>query len=372
MPVIDADGHVEEHEATFSDDFLEPAFRDRRPVIVASGNRAFWMCDDRLIPKLVGRACNVMGTPTGYGHVPREITAAKPESVESLELHGTAIRLADNQREDIDLQVLYSTLFLAGPLSADPQVNQALCRSWNRWIAQVCSEDQEHFRWVAVVDLADVAGAVTTLREARGLPGNLGVMLLGTVGDRMLDAPEFEPFWAAAAEMDLPVAVHVGWPCPSLNNLYDNLFNSQVAPFVISLFMAFVNAVSSGLFDRYPQLRVAFLEAGSEWLPYWINRMQHYYEVSERIPQIDYRAKEPPLTYLQRGNIYVTAEAEEPLLPQVLAQCGDDCLLWASDIPHSDRERFAVRHLRAREDVSDTSKTKLLWDNPRRFYGLTG
>ena len=263
MPVIDADGHVEEHEATFCDDFLEPAFRDRRPVIVASGNRAFWMCDDRLIPKLVGRACNVMGTPTGYGHVPREITAAKPESVESLELHGTAIRLADNQREDIDLQVLYSTLFLAGPLSADPRLNQALCRSWNRWIAQVCSEDPEHFRWVAVLDLADVAGALTTLREARGLPGNLGVMLLGTVGDRMLDAPDFEPFWAAAAEMDLPVAVHVGWPCPSLNNLYDNLFNSQVAPFVISLFMAFVNAVSSGLFDRYPRLRVAFLEAGT-------------------------------------------------------------------------------------------------------------
>jgi hypothetical protein len=116
MPVIDADGHVEESPATFGDAFLEPAYRARRPVVVATEQRAFWMVDDRLIPKLVGRACNVMGTPTGHGVLVREITTRKPESVESLELRGTAARQRDNAREDIDLQVIYPTLFLAGAL----------------------------------------------------------------------------------------------------------------------------------------------------------------------------------------------------------------------------------------------------------------
>jgi predicted TIM-barrel fold metal-dependent hydrolase len=370
MPVIDVDGHVEESPATFSDDFLDPAYRDRRPIVVAGGNRAFWMVDDRLIPKLVGRAPNVMGTPTGHGTVLREISAKKPESIESLELKGTAARLADIRREDIDLQVIYPTLFLAGSLSADPKLSQALCRSYNRWIASVCAEDLEHFRWVAVIDLEDVPSALEALREAHELPGMVGVMLLGTVGDRMLDARPFEPFWATAAEMDLPVAIHVGWPCPSLNNLYDNLFNSQVGPFVITVFMALVNVVSSGLLDRYPALRLAFLEAGSEWLPYWLGRMQHYYEVAERVPQIDYRAKEAPYTYLRRGNLYVSCEVEEPMLPEVLAQLGDDCVLYASDIPHADRERFSVRTLHARKDIPDASKEKILWGNGRRFYGL--
>jgi predicted TIM-barrel fold metal-dependent hydrolase len=223
---------------------------------------------------------------------------------------------------------------------------------------------------VAVVDLEDVPSALAVVREARELPGMVGVMLLGTVGDRLLDARPFEPFWATAADLDLPVAVHVGWPCPSLNNLYDNLFNSQVSPFVITVFMALVNLVSSGLFDRYPGLRVAFLEAGSEWFPYWLNRMQHYYEVAERVPQLDYRAREAPLDYVRRGNLYLSCEVEEPMLPQVITQLGDECLLFDSDIPHADRERFAVRSLRARGDLAAASKEKILCDNARRFYRL--
>ncbi len=371
MPVIDADGHVEESPATFADDFLDPAYRDRRPAVVTSGDRAFWMVDDRLIPKLQGRAPNVMGTPTGHGTVLREISARKTESVESLELRGTASRRADIEQEDIDVQVIYPTLFLAGSLSADPLLSQALCRSYNRWIARTCAEDLEHFKWVASIDLADVPSALLALREARAQPGLVGVMLLGTVGDRMLDAREFEPFWATAAGMDLPVAVHVGWPCPALNNLYDNLFNSQVSPFVMTVFMALVNLVNSGLFDRHPTLRVVFLEAGSEWMPYWLGRMQHYYEIAERVPQIDYRAREAPWTYLKRGNLYVSCEVGEPMLPQVLAQLGDDCVVYASDIPHADRERFSVRALRARADIGDASREKILWANARRLYGLS-
>ena len=223
----------------------------------------------------------------------------------------------------------------------DPLFSQALCRCYNRWIARTCAEDLEHFKWVAVNDLEDVPSALAALREARELPGIVGVMLLGTVGDRILDALDFEPFWATAAELGLPVAVHVGWPCPSLNNLYDNLFNSQVSPFVITVFMALVNIVSSGLLDRYPTLRLAFLEAGSEWMPYWLHRMQHYHEVAERVPQINYRAQEAPWTYLKRGNLYVSCEVGEALLPQVLAQLGDD--LCGLRIGHPPRPRAILR-----------------------------
>lgn len=56
MQVIDADGHVEESPATFGDEFLDPDYRERRPAVILSGNRAFWMVEDRLIPKLQGRA----------------------------------------------------------------------------------------------------------------------------------------------------------------------------------------------------------------------------------------------------------------------------------------------------------------------------
>jgi predicted TIM-barrel fold metal-dependent hydrolase len=106
-------------------------------------------------------------------------------------------------------------------------------------------------------------------------------------------------------------------------------------------------------------------------MPYWLHRMQHYYEIAERVPQLNYLAKEAPWTYLKRGNLFVSCEVGEPVLPQVLAQLGDDCVIYASDIPHADREPFSVRALRTRADIAEASKNKILWDNPRRLYGLS-
>jgi hypothetical protein len=103
----------------------------------------------------------------------------------------------------------------------------------------------------------------------------------------------------------------------------------------------------------------------------WLQRMQHYHGIDERVPQLNYRANEAPWTYLERGNLYVSCEVEEPMLPQVLAQLGDGCVIYASDIPHADREPFSVRALRARADLAEAAKQKILWENPRRLYGLS-
>src|ERR1700752_5205753 len=111
--VIDADGHVEEHELPFSDPSLDPAFRARRPQVVATDGLAYWMIDEQLFPRRVGRGCHNLGTPTSSGgHRPR-FTRTKPESLESLELREPGARLADMDAEDLRVQVLYPTLFLA-------------------------------------------------------------------------------------------------------------------------------------------------------------------------------------------------------------------------------------------------------------------
>jgi predicted TIM-barrel fold metal-dependent hydrolase len=49
---------------------------------------------------------------------------------------------------------------------------------------------------------------------------------------------------------------------------------------------------------------------------------------------------------------------------------GEDHLLYASDIPHSDRDRFNVRTLHGRGDIPASAKAKILYENPRRFYRL--
>ena len=57
------------------------------------------------------------------------------------------------------------------------------------------------------------------------------MMILGTAGDRLLDDESLLPFYEAVPSENLPLAVHVGWACPSLNNLYTHIYPSGVMLF---------------------------------------------------------------------------------------------------------------------------------------------
>jgi predicted TIM-barrel fold metal-dependent hydrolase len=88
------------------------------------------------------------------------------------------------------------------------------------------------------------------------------------------------------------------------------------------------------------------------------------------IPQTAPRAARPPREYLSRGNLYVSTEVEDALLPQVIDLLGEDRIIFGSDMPHGDRERFAAKALLTRKDLSEATKRKILEDNPRRLYRL--
>jgi len=127
--------------------------------------------------------------------------------------------------------------------------------------------------------------------------------------------------------------------------------------------------VAGGVLDRFERLRIAFLEAGCQWLPFLVDRMDHYAEMALQRRFTDYRAKDLPSSYLRRGNVFVSCEVDDRLLPEVVERFGDDLLVFASDIPHGDREYDAVNDLRRRSDVAENAKQKILDDNGRRFYG---
>jgi predicted TIM-barrel fold metal-dependent hydrolase len=370
--VVDADAHVEENERTFSDKYLDPAFRASRPRILGRDGFAYWMIEEQLFPRRVGRGCHNLGTPTTIGGQRTLFTQAKPESLESLELTDARARLADMDTEDLAVAVLYPTLFLAYPLAVSPPLATALGSAYNRWMADAVG-GHDRLRWAAVVNLDDVGAAVNQVHEARTL-GAAAIMVLGTAGDRLLDDPVFLPFFEAVAAEDLTLAVHVGWACPPLSNLYVDLYTSTVIPFLAPVLMGFAAMLGGGILDRFPNLRVAFLEAGCEWVHFMVHRLDHRFQFTTKmariIPQTAPRAACPPAEYLRRGNVYVSTEVEDVLLPQVIELIGEEHLIFGSDMPHGDRERFAARMLLERGDVGDAAKRKILEDNPRRLYRL--
>jgi predicted TIM-barrel fold metal-dependent hydrolase len=377
MRVIDADGHVEENLLTFSNKYFAPEFRPHRPQVVPGTEEglAYWMIDEQLFPRRVGRGCNNLGTPASYQGKPVRHAQRKPDSLGSMELTHLKERLQIMDEENIWLQVLYPTLFLAYPLSSNPAYMSAMCDAYNRWLGDVLS-GQERLKWVGVANLDDIPAAVNQVREAKKL-GAVGMMILGTAGDRLLDDPSLLPFYQAVATEDLPLAVHVGWACPSLNNLYTHIYPSGVIPFLMPVLMGLVSMMSGGIFDKFPNLRVVYLEAGCLWVHFILERLHHRFEHSgKNLSNIVSRTapvqKLAPEEYIKEGNIYFSSEVEDVLLPQVLDLVGDGQILFASDMPHGDRERFAAKMLLDRKDLSDAAKAKILESNPARFYRLPG
>lgn len=169
----------------------------------------------------------------------------------------------------------------------------------------------------------------------------------------------------------MPLAVH---GAPSLGfgfDYSDSFIETHTLEHPIPLLIHFTSMIFRGVFDRFPKLRVAYLESGAGWVPFMLDRMEEEFERrgSRWCPTLQKR----PAEYIRSGNIYVSCEVEETTLPSVVNAIGADHILFASDYPHErDREAFLhdIPEFVERTDLSDAIKDQILYHNPRAFYGL--
>ena len=361
VKVFDTDAHVEESEETFASLDAED-----RPRVIEGAKRAFWLIEGRTFPRLSGKGVHTFGSP----HVRREAGHVDPERrarVESQELRDPKARLQDMDHEGIEVSVVFPTMFLVWPLADSPALARALCRSYNEWIAAKCAASGGRIRWVATLPLPDVEGTVEEVRRAKKL-GACGVMTLGTAGPLKLDDRRLDPFYAAAQENALPVCVHVGWSYPPISDLYDNVYETMITPFVLPIFMGFSSMLIGGVLERFPRLKVGFFEAGVEWVPYWLDRMERFYKQPPGGSKKSDLPARNPREYVQAGRVYFSCELDEARIAMVSEAIGDDCIVYSSDLPHAHRVFDAIQLFRDRKDIAEPTKAKIL-ANGARFFG---
>ncbi len=365
--VIDADSHVEEVEEIW--DSLDPEFQLRRPFPITvekniehSNLNAFWYIDGGVVPKLVGSGAMVIATP-----LTSALARAKPFSLGSQGLTDVKARLKDMDAFGVDVQVIFPTLFL-GSVTDDVAFEAALMRAYNTYLSKACAEAPTRLKWAGLVPLRSPAEAAKEVRRCKEL-GAVAIATLGTAGETLLHHKSLYPVYQEMEKYDLPLCVHVGWSHPGLNKSCENIYISRIS-FTLPVLAAFWSILGGKLLDEFPKLRVAFLEAGSEWLPYWVGRMDHYYHSDTDNARGGYMPKKRPSEYLKEGRIFFTCEAEEALLPQVLELLGEDHMMASADMPHSEARDRCMDIVRDRSDLSDTAKRKILGENAARFYNL--
>ena len=121
------------------------------------------------------------------------------------------------------------------------------------------------------------------------------------------------------------------------------------------------------MLDRFPSLRVALLEGGVGWVPFFMDRLDEHVE---KLPRLAPSLSVEPNEHIKGGRLFFSCEPEEDLAYPV-SKLGEDSIMYASDYAHWDCEfPNSVRAIAERDELTAAQKQKILRDNALRFYGL--
>jgi uncharacterized protein len=286
----------------------------------------------------------------------------------------------------IDWTVVYPTAGLAvGRIIAEDWAIAA-CRAYNSWLYEKFTSVNSRIKGMALIPIQDAEAAVQELRRAIKDLGMVGAMLpsngegiKGHFGSKI-----YWPIYEEAEKLGCPLAVHVG----SLHHLGMDTLGVYYAvhalghPFGIMAQAAAM--LSYGVFDRFPKLRVGFLEGGATWVPFFMDRLDrsypHHLQVDiegQFLPSShpDVSAREYFLRHVKSGNIFVGFDGDDRGLGYAVKEAGNHSFVFATDFPHESFDaqscRIEIEHLLSREDLSQADKEAILGKNAKTFYGIS-
>ena len=369
--IISSDNHVMEPPDLWTDR-IEPKFRDRAPKMTrAESGTDWWYCDGKQMVSVMP------GTQTGV----------RFEEPEKLSLHegGTFYEdvrpggyipeehVKDLDIDGIDVSILYPTLgLLLFSHVGDSELLSAIFRSYNDWLAKFCSAFPKRLKGIAMVNVDEVQDGVKELERCTkmGLPG--AMISVYPPENKPYHLPDYEPLWAAAQDLQMPLSLHIGTNRPGPGQQFDDLITMTPTFFINSdhwLRMSVGHMVYYGVFERFPKLQIGSVEVDLAWVPYFLDRLDYSYtqRFNEAHP---YRYKEDmlPSDYFHR-NVFLSFQ-EDAMGIRDRHVIGVDSLVWGGDYPHAEstfpRSRQILEEILV--DCTEEEKAKIVGENAARIY----
>jgi predicted TIM-barrel fold metal-dependent hydrolase len=354
MRVIDGDGHIFEDAEAISG-YLPSPYREAGPYPLT-----------KLIPAV--------------DHLHSQIGQLLPGAFAGGKHVGPEEWLAFMAEVGIESTVLYPTGALGYGRMVDLDWSIAVCRAYNDWLSEVyVQRDATRFHGMALVPLQEPDEAVKELRRAVNDLGLSGAFLPSNGLPLALGSKPYWPLYAEAEKLGCSLAVHGG------NHSGYGMDHFNVYAPVHSLghpfgqLVSFASIVFNGIFDKFPGVRVAFLEGGVAWLLLALERFDRSY--STHIPY-DLRGQlirlrrgqtveEYVLEHIQSGQIFIGCEGEESDMPYLVERVGVEPFFFSSDYPHEvdvPMCQHEIEEVLETPALSDEHKAAILHGNAERFY----
>jgi predicted TIM-barrel fold metal-dependent hydrolase len=369
--LISADSHVVEPGDLWTTR-LPAGLRDRAPRAVRDPDNHHWY----LIDTDGVRGVDLTLSRTA-GLTPAEVDAVLADDpgadVGASGGSDAVERLRDLWRDETVADVLYPTAGLSILQGEDEELQEACCRAYNDWLIELCAVDPVRLLGLAMIATSDMDGAVAELERTRraGLRGAI-IWTAPPEGDSFFD-PEYEPLWAAAAALAMPISLHIlAGRRANIRSYGRDVRGTFYAGFESrqELHRSACELIAAGVFERHPDLHVVAAEGGIEYAANLERRLDASYRgFWHKFSDL----RMPPSEYFRR-NVYLTYMTD-PVGLNNLRFTGADHFMWSSDYPHMaavwPASRAAIERDAADVGGLDAETIgKLTVTNAARLYGI--
>lgn len=274
--------------------------------------------------------------------------------------------------DGVDMAVIYGPEYDMWLEGIDPELQAAMARAYNRWGQEMRETSGGRVLTAGPVPLNDVSRAVEEIRYGYE---ELGIRCFWArpnfFNRRNLGDAYYDPIYELLQDLDCAFATHEFMGLAAQSEGSDRFFTFTEWHTVVhthETMNAMLSMLVNGVFERFPKLRCAYMEAGCGWVPYWLHRIDEQLEMAgaAEFPQLTMSATD----YFKR-NCWTSAECEDPYVADVIGWLGDDHIVFESDFPHPDSKYpQATQHFidLLPERISPENKRKILWDNALDLY----
>jgi predicted TIM-barrel fold metal-dependent hydrolase len=348
--VVDADVHIHEDPAGLAE-YADPP----------------WDVGLREIAKVEERYLDLPGmTPRAEFRVPFPGGSNRRQIVESAaELRPSLDALHVNKA------VLFPDHLLYLAMVRDPSFAATLARSYNQWLYERWLLEDSSLKGALVIAPQDPEAGAADIRRHTGRREFVCVYLPASGLRPLYGHGQYDVVYRAAVEAGLPVALHsveAVYPVfPFELNEFRTTFGAHAVAHPFSMIANMVSMLETGVPTRFPELKIAFMEAGCGWIPFILHRLdKEYVERRREVPFL----QERPSHYIKRF-FYGTQPIEEPERLSDIVKLyelfdGENQAMFASDWPHHDFDHpeyfFGL-------PFGPEARRKIMGENAVRFFG---
>src|SRR3989475_444884 len=279
--------------------------------------------------------------------------------------------LSDMRLDGVSGEVLYPSQGLFYFRVTDTPLMSAIFRAYNDWLAEFCATDPARLKGIAMINLDDVQEGVAELERAARL-GLAGAMIREyPLEHGRYDQPEYEPFWAAAEALDMPLSLHTATRRQGkIRGAGDKTLRDASSRATKAFYpaLSMCDMIFSGVFERHPRLMLAIVEFELSWAPHVLAAMDYTYR--ERHGEALYRFKDDrrPSDFFHRN--VVLSFQEDAVGIRLRDVIGVDNMMWGSDYPHSESTFPQSRRILAEilSGVPAAEQAKIVGGNTARVY----